>query len=184
MPDPGRSLADGAIAPWGGGHISDYFLRLIEALGDAMGFRTSTPWSRLPAAARKALLYGYDSQVHVRYKTRGGRQRSYQARFEGAIPYIQRRHADAGSDSGREQFAGYMREVPCPVCAGSRLKPVSLAVTVDGRSIADFCSLPIGELAKLLPAWSCPARCADCGAMLAAKSMPGWGSCWMWVWIT
>jgi excinuclease ABC subunit A len=150
VPDPGRPLADGAIAPWGGGHISDYFLRLIEALGDAMGFRTSTPWSRLPAAARKALLYGYDQQVHVRYKNRYGRQRSYYTSFEGAIPYVQRHHAEAESDSGRERYAGYMREVPCPVCAGSRLKPVSLAVTVDGRSIADFCSLPIGELAKLL----------------------------------
>jgi excinuclease ABC subunit A len=150
VPDPSKSLADGAIAPWSGGHISDYFIRLIEALGDAMGFAMSTSWARLPAAARKALLYGYDSQVHVRYKNRYGRQRSYYTSFEGAIPYIQRRHAEAESDSSRERFAGYMREVPCPVCGGARLKPVSLAVTVADRSIADFCSLPIGELAKLL----------------------------------
>jgi excinuclease ABC subunit A len=150
VPDPSRSLADGAIAPWSGGHISDYFSRLIEALGDAMGFTLSTPWSRLSAAARKALLHGYDSQVHVRYKNRYGRQRSYYTSFEGAVPYIQRRHSEAESDSSRERFAGYMREVPCPVCKGSRLKPVSLAVTVDGRSIADLCALPIGELAKLL----------------------------------
>ena len=150
VPDPSRSLADGAIAPWSGGHINDYFSRLIEALGDAMGFTMSTPWSRLSAAARKALLYGYDDQVHVRYKNRYGRQRSYYTSFEGAIPYIQRRHSEAESDSSRERFAGYMREVPCPVCKGSRLKPVSLAVTVAGRSIADLCALPIGELAKLL----------------------------------
>jgi excinuclease ABC subunit A len=150
VPDPSRPLADGAIAPWSGGHISDYFGRLIEALGDAMGFTLSTPWSRLSAAARKALLYGYDEQVHVRYKNRYGRQRSYYTSFEGAVPYIQRRHSEAESDSSRERFAGYMREVPCPVCKGSRLKPVSLAVTVDGRSIADLCALPIGELAKLL----------------------------------
>jgi excinuclease ABC subunit A len=150
VPDPSRPLADGAIAPWSGGHISDYFGRLIEALGDAMGFTLSTPWSRLSAAARKALLYGHDEQVHVRYKNRYGRQRSYYTSFEGAVPYIQRRHSEAESDSSRERFAGYMREVPCPVCKGSRLKPVSLAVTVDGRSIADLCALPIGELAKLL----------------------------------
>jgi excinuclease ABC subunit A len=150
VPDPSRTLADGAIAPWGGGHVSDYFTRLIAALGDAMGFTLDTPWQKLPAAARKALLSGYDQQVHVRYQNRYGRQRSYYTSFEGAIPYIQRHHDEAESDSSRERYAGYMREVPCPVCQGSRLKPVSLAVTVDGRSIADLCALPIGELAKLL----------------------------------
>jgi excinuclease ABC subunit A len=150
VPDPSRSLADGAIAPWSGGHISDYFSRLIEALGDALGFTMTTPWEKLPAAARKALLYGYDQQVHVRYKNRYGRQRSYYTNFEGAVTYIERRHAEAESDSSRERFAGYMREVPCPVCGGARLKPVSLSVTIDGKSIADLCALPIGELAKLL----------------------------------
>ena len=70
--------------------------------------------------------------------------------FEGAIPFIERRHAEAESDSSRERFAGFMREVPCPTCHGSRLKPIALAVTVDGRSIAEICALPIGEMAKLL----------------------------------
>ena len=152
VPDPSRTLADGAIAPWGGGHISDYFSRLIAALGDAMGFTLSTPWQKLPAAARKALLYGYDQQVHVQYTTKNGRERSYYARFEGAIPYIQRLHAEREDETSEDWFAGFMREVPCPVCDGSRLKPVSRAVRVDGRSIADLCALPIGELAKLLPA--------------------------------
>ena len=66
------------------------------------------------------------------------------------IPWVERRHAEAESDSSREKFAGYMREVPCPSCGGARLKPVSLAVTVDGRSIAELCALPVGELAKHL----------------------------------
>jgi excinuclease ABC subunit A len=148
--DPARTLAEGAIGPWSGGHISDYFNRLIEALGDALGFSIDTPWERLPAAARTALLRGYDKQVHVRYKNRYGRERSYYTNFEGAIPYIERRHAEAESDSSRERYAGFMREVPCPSCRGARLKPVSLAVTVDGKSIAEFCALPIGELAKRL----------------------------------
>jgi excinuclease ABC subunit A len=148
--DPNRTLADGAIGAWAGGHVSDYFVRLIEALGDALGFSIKTPWAKLPAAARHALLYGYDQQVHVRYKNRYGRERSYYTNFEGAIPYIERRHSDAESDYSRERFAEFMREVPCPTCHGARLKPVSLAVKVDERSIADFCMLPIGELAKLL----------------------------------
>ena len=149
--DPDQTLAEGAIGPWSGGHVSDYFLRLIEALGASLGFSIDTPWSRLPAAARKALLNGYDQQVHVRYKNRYGRERSYYTSFEGAIPYIERRHSEAESDSSRERFAGFMREVPCPTCHGSRLKPIALAVTVDGRSIAEICAQPIGELAKLLP---------------------------------
>ena len=150
VPDESKSLADGAIAPWSGGHISDYFVRLIEALGDALGFRMDTPWAKLPAKARNALLRGYDLQVHVRYKNRYGRQRSYYTNFEGVIPWVERRHSEAESDSTREKFAGYMREVPCPSCRGARLKPVSLAVTVDDKSIAELCALPIGELAKLL----------------------------------
>jgi excinuclease ABC subunit A len=150
VPDESRTLAEGAISPWSGGHISDYFLRLIEALGDAMGFGLDTPWKALPAAARTALLHGYGKQVHVRYRNRYGRERSYYTNFEGAIPYIERRHAEAESDASRERFAGFMREVPCPSCAGSRLKPISRAVTVDGRSIAEYCAMPIGELAKRL----------------------------------
>jgi excinuclease ABC subunit A len=150
VPDEAKSLAGGALAPWSSGHLSDYFVRLIEALGETVGFRMDTPWAKLPGAARQALLRGYDGQVHVRYRNRYGRERSYYTTFEGVIPWVERRHAEAESDSSREKFAGYMREVPCPSCGGARLKPVSLAVTVDGRSIAELCALPVGELAKLL----------------------------------
>ena len=150
VPDPSMTLAEGAIGPWSGGHVTDYFMRLVEALGSALGFSLDTRWSRLPTAAQRALLYGYDEQVHVRYKNRYGRERSYYTGFEGVVPYIERRHSEAESDSSRERFAGYMREVPCPTCHGARLKPIALAVTVDGKSIADYCALPIGELAKLL----------------------------------
>jgi excinuclease ABC subunit A len=152
VPDPGQTLAGGAIGPWSGGHVSDYFIRLIEALGSGMGFSIDTPWSRLPAAARRALLYGYDDQVHVRYKNRYGRERSYYTNFEGVVPYIERQHDDGKDEANRDWFAGFMREVPCPSCGGARLKPVSLAVTVDGRSIGELCALPIGELATTLPA--------------------------------
>jgi excinuclease ABC subunit A len=148
--DPDLSLAEGAINVWSGGHVNDYFLRLMDALGSSLGFDINTSWAKLPAAAKKALLYGYGDQVHVRYKNRYGRERSYYTNFEGAIPYISRRHAEAESDSSRERYAGFMRQVPCPACHGTRLKPLTLAVTVDGRSIAEYCALPIGELTKLL----------------------------------
>jgi excinuclease ABC subunit A len=150
VPDESASLADGALAPWSSGHLSDYFIRLIEALGETIGFRTDTPWGKLPARARQALLRGYDGQIHVRYRNRYGRERAYYTTFEGVIRWVERRHAEAESDSSREKFAGYMREVPCPSCGGARLKPVSLAVTVDGRSISELCALPVGDLAKQL----------------------------------
>ena len=169
VPDESKSLEEGAIAPWSGGHVGDYFVRLIQALGDTLGFRTDTPWSRLPAAARHALLHGYSDQVHVRYKNRHGRERSYYTTFEGVIPWVERRHAEAESDSSREKFAGYMREVPCPSCRGARLKPVSLAVTVDGRSIAELCALPVGELAKLLLALELSDRDQQIAARILAE---------------
>ena len=88
--------------------------------------------------------------MHVRYKNRYGRERSYHTAFEGAIPYVQRRHAEADTDTSRERFEGYMREVPCPGCQGARLKPISLAVTLGGRSIAEVASLAIGDCAEFL----------------------------------
>ncbi|MEU1881849.1 excinuclease ABC subunit UvrA [Streptosporangium sp. NPDC020072] len=150
VPDPEKTLEDGAISPWAGGHTSDYFVRLIEALGLATGFTLGTPWERLPKKAQKALLYGHDEQVHVRYSNRYGRQRSYYTTFEGVIPWVQRRHAESESDGMREKYEGYMREIPCPACRGARLKPVSLAVTVEGRSIADVSAMSIGDCARFL----------------------------------
>ncbi|WP_242911174.1 excinuclease ABC subunit UvrA [Actinomadura terrae] len=150
VPDGEQTLGEGAIQPWSGGHVSDYFLRLLSALGDAMGFDLNTPWDRLPAKARKAILNGHETQVHVSYKNRYGRTRSYYTAYEGVIPYIQRRHAESESDSSREKFEGYMREIPCPTCEGARLKPVVLAVTMGGMSIAEVASMPIGEAAKFL----------------------------------
>ncbi|WP_449061267.1 excinuclease ABC subunit UvrA [Planomonospora algeriensis] len=150
VPDPEKTLGEGALAPWAGGHTSDYFERLVEALGKATGFNLDTPWERLSKKAQKALLHGHDEQVHVRYSNRYGRERSYYTTFEGVIPWVQRRHAESESDGMREKYEGYMREIPCPACNGARLKPVSLAVTVDGRSIADVASLSIADCAEFL----------------------------------
>jgi excinuclease ABC subunit A len=150
VPDPEKTLDEGAVSPWSNGHVSDYFLRLLGALGEALGFDLDTPWEKLPAQARKAILNGHDTQVHVSYRNRYGRLRSYYTTYEGVIPYIQRRHSEAESDSSRERFEGYMREIPCLSCEGRRLKPVVLGVTVNDRSIADIAAMPIGECAKFL----------------------------------
>ncbi len=150
VPDPERSLQEGAIAPWSSAQTSEYFLRLLTALGDAVGFKTDQPWERLPARAQKAVLYGHDTQVHVRYKNRYGRERAYYAAYEGAIPFLERRHSETDSEYSREKYEGYMREVPCPACGGARLKPEVLAVTLGGKSIAEASGLSIGECGEFL----------------------------------
>ncbi|QKV74479.1 excinuclease ABC subunit UvrA [Amycolatopsis sp. Hca4] len=155
VPDDELSLAEGAIAPWSGGQSADYFIRLLESLSETIGFRMDTPWRRLPARAQKAVLHGVDEQVHVRYKNRYGRQRSYYANFEGVIPFLERRQEQTESEYMRERYEGYMREVPCPACQGTRLKPEILAVTLQHKtrgdmSIAEVCALSIAEASQFL----------------------------------
>jgi excinuclease ABC subunit A len=154
VPDPRATLGEGAIQPWSSAHVSDYFLKLVNALGEEIGFDLNTPWADLPAKARKSILGGHPTKVHVVTTNRYGRQRAYYADFEGVQSYVERRHREAESDTSRERFEGFMREVPCPVCDGSRLRAVSRAVTLPGadgdRNIAEVCALPINETAEFL----------------------------------
>ncbi len=155
VPDEAKSLDEGAVSPWASAHVADYFHRILKALGDELGFSTSTPWGDLPAHARKAILHGHATKVHVRYKNRYGRERSYYTAFEGAITYLERRHADTESDTSRERLEGFMRQVACPVCNGTRLKPVILAVQMNSetygpKNIAEVCALSIAEAADYL----------------------------------
>lgn len=155
VPDPTATLAENALQPWSHAHVADYFGRLLIALGEELGFDVDTPWEKLSAKAQKAVLEGHPTKVHVVTKNRYGRERSYYAEFEGVRKYVERRHREAESDTSRERFEGFMREVPCPTCAGSRLKPVSMSVTLGaresgGKNIAEVCALPINEAAAYL----------------------------------
>src|SRR5205807_8590671 len=150
VPDPERSLNEGAIQPWTSGHTFDCCLRLLEALGKTEGFNLDTPWRALSSRAQKAILYGAEDQVHVRYRNKYGRERSYYAGFEGVVQWIERRHSDTESDWSREKYEGYMRDIPCGACGGTRLKPEILAVTIAGKNIAEGCALSIGDCAELL----------------------------------
>ena len=148
--DPDLSLEDGAIGPWAGGHLQ-YYARLLEAVSEQHGIPMDKPWRELSAKHQKLLLYGTGAgKVHVKYKNRYGRTRSYHATFEGVVPWVERRHSDTDSDSQREQFEGYMRQVPCPQCGGARLRPFTLGVTVDGRNIYELCAMSIRDAAVTL----------------------------------
>ncbi|WP_415504164.1 excinuclease ABC subunit UvrA, partial [Actinomyces slackii] len=148
VPDEELTLAQGAIAPWTG--HQKYFTRQLAALGEELSFDVDTPWRALPQRAREAILRGKDYEVKVRYRNRWGRERIYSSGFEGVLDYVMRKHDETESDWSRERYQGYMREVPCPACQGTRLKPEVLAVRVGERSIAELCELPISEARDLL----------------------------------
>ncbi|WP_448751655.1 excinuclease ABC subunit UvrA [Actinomyces naeslundii] len=148
VPDEELTLAEGAVAPWSS--HQKYFTRQLEALGKELSFDVDTPWRALPARAREAILRGKDYEVKVTYRNRWGRERIYSTGFEGVLDYVMRKHDETESDWSRERYQAYMREIPCPVCDGARLKPEVLAVRVGGLSIAQLCELPISEARDFL----------------------------------
>ena len=148
VPDEELTLAEGAVAPWSS--HQKYFTRQLEALGKELSFDVDTPWRALPARAREAILRGKDYEVKVTYRNRWGRERIYSSGFEGVLDYVMRKHDETESDWSRERYQAYMREIPCPVCDGARLKPEVLAVRVGELSIAQLCELPINEARDFL----------------------------------
>ncbi len=149
IPDSDLSINGGAIAPWRSAH-TQYFTRMLEAVADAHEIDLDTPYHSFDAKQRKVILYGVDGNLKVKYKNRYGRSREYSTAYEGVIPWIKRRHEGAESDWSREQYEGYMRLVPCSACSGARLKPATLAVTINDKHIAEVCEMSIGESAKFL----------------------------------
>jgi len=158
IPDDSISINEGAIAPWSGGHTSEYFMRLLEALAEEVKFSLDNPWKKLSVKAKEAILNGFEYEVHVKYKNRYGRVRNYSSGFEGVIPFIHRKHDETESDYSREKYQSYMREIPCNVCSGARLKPEVLAVTVGDRNISEICELSIADCADFLKTISLNAR--------------------------
>ena len=158
VPNDDLSINDGAIAPWSGGQSSEYFSRLLEGLAADIKFSMDTPWKRLSVKAKEAILYGSDYEVHVKYKNRYGRVRNYSTGFEGVVSFVERRHSETDSDFSRDKYEAYMRETPCPVCKGTRLKPEVLAVTIGDKSIAAICELSIKDCALFLKKISLNAR--------------------------
>ncbi len=151
VPDPDATLASGAITPWSESR-SRYYPRLLQAVCEEYAIPRDVPWRELTPRQHDMLLYarGVKGRVQVRYQNRFGRRRVYQARFEGIVPHLMRRHDETDSDASRENIEGYMRKVPCPDCDGARLNPLALAVTVDGRNIHELCAMSIAEAAKTL----------------------------------
>jgi excinuclease ABC subunit A len=143
--DPSLSLEEGAIPMWSSNRMR-YYHRLLTGLAEVFGFSMATPWQDLPAEIKDKILYGTgDERITIKYTNRFGRKRQWQATFEGAVPFLNRRHEAAETDSAREYYQEYMAEVPCEACGGGRLNPISLAVTIAGRNIAQVSDMSLGD---------------------------------------
>jgi excinuclease ABC subunit A len=150
--DSSLTLNEGVVMPWnqGGKGMYSYFQRLLEGLGRDMGFDLDTPWSKLGDEVHEAILKGNDFQVQVQWKNRYGRTMKYSTGFEGVMPYIERKYLEADSEWTQARYSEYLREIPCPVCDGQRLKPEVLAVQVAGHSISSVSELSLTDAHDLM----------------------------------
>ncbi|HEY5224090.1 MAG TPA: excinuclease ABC subunit UvrA [Microbacteriaceae bacterium] len=145
--DSSLSIAEGVILPWTtqGKGLFQYYEKLLDGLARDLDFDLTTPWKKLEPATKNAVLRGDNFEVKVKWRNRYGREMSYTSGFEGVVPYIERQYLQAETDTQRQRWAEYLREVPCPVCGGRRLKPEVLAVLVHGKSIADVAFLSLAD---------------------------------------
>jgi excinuclease ABC subunit A len=127
VPNPARSLKDGALAPWAG-RESTYFRQTLAVLAKRYKFSLEEPWSKLKKGARDVILFG---------DREGG--------FEGVVKVLERRYRETQSEDARAEVEAFMAERPCPACGGSRLRPESLGLKIAGRSIADVVRFTIKE---------------------------------------
>ncbi len=157
VPDPERSIDAGAIAPWPESSRS-WRMKMVETLAAEMGFSLATPWRRLPAAARQVILYGSGEQ-EITFKLSGKKSSySWQGKYEGIIPSLERRHKETESQVTRSEIEKYMSVHSCPDCQGRRLRSEALAVKIGGRSIFDLSALSVEQMRAWLAGLHLDAR--------------------------
>ena len=146
FPDRKLSLRQGGLnamgfnSAEGDGVTAQYF----AALGEKYGFDLDTPIEKIPEKGLHAMLYGTGSEkVTLVYDAGGGKKGKYTTTFEGIIPTLERRYQETSSESMKAAYEEYMAEEPCPSCHGQRLKPEALAVTVNGRNLAEVSDMSI-----------------------------------------
>ncbi|WP_104082630.1 excinuclease ABC subunit UvrA [Cryobacterium sp. Y11] len=150
--DPDLSIAEGVVLPWTtqGKGLFQYYEKLLDGLARDLDFSLDTPWSQLSSEVQNAVMRGDNFEVRVKWKNRYGREMSYTSGFEGVVPYIERQYLQAESDTQRQRWSEYLREVNCQECGGTRLKPEVLAVLVHDASIADVCALSLSDAREFM----------------------------------
>ena len=153
VPDHTLSLYQGAIAPWAQMR-SDFYLSALEGLAQKLGFDMKTPWSQLPEKVQGEILRGGGGhRLPVRMGARFRRD-NVNIKWEGVIPWLRRRYDSSSSEGQREMIRAFMTDVPCESCKGRRLRPESLAVLVEGLSIADLSAMSINRCASTVAGFS------------------------------
>lgn len=142
--DPDRSVREGALLPWTRS-TQHYYPQLVRAVLEHYGCSWDLPFRELPPEVQDVLLYGSEEHFRFRYDDCFGQRRVWYGRFEGVIPYLERRYREADSEEARMEIEEFMTSRPCPECKGARLRPEALAVTVGGKNIAEVCSLTVLE---------------------------------------
>lgn len=147
IPNKKLSIAEGAIRPWfRTSSTQTWMMRILEAAAQKNGFSTTVPVNTLPAAALQVVLFGTGSEKYdVNSTTDKHKVRSFFASYEGVIPNLERRYRETESDYIRSEIERYMRIKKCPSCAGRRLKPEVLSVTVGDLSVDKVVSMTITE---------------------------------------
>ncbi|MHB8190277.1 MAG: excinuclease ABC subunit UvrA [Ferrimicrobium sp.] len=144
VPDPSRSIMQGAVVPF----VSlraDYLQHMLERVAREYEIPLTQPIKQLSDDARRIIFYGVEDRLEHEYVDRRGATRSYQFTYEGVVNFLKRRHGEVESESARSIIESYMRTVQCDVCEGTRLRPEARAVTINDRSIDALVSLPIGD---------------------------------------
>jgi excinuclease ABC subunit A len=145
VPNDKLSIAEGAFEAWAGS-TSNYYPQFLAAVCEHYGIPQDVPVSQLTEAQMNILLYGTGGEkIRFRYENELGRTREALVPFEGIVNNLERRYRETFSDGIREFIESFMSTKPCAACKGQRLKPESLAVTINGRNISYVTSLSIGE---------------------------------------
>lgn len=145
IPDPSKTLAEGAIQPWNP-ISSQYYPEMLAQACKEFGIDMNVPFEKLPEKDQDTVLNGSDGKTfHFHYENDFGNVRDVDVPFEGVIPNINRRYKETTSDFTREVMRKYMTELKCPVCHGKRLNRQALAVKIDGQDIAEVSDLSIKD---------------------------------------
>ncbi|HXG58181.1 MAG TPA: excinuclease ABC subunit UvrA [Thermoanaerobaculia bacterium] len=143
VPDPSKSIEEGAIAIWKEGS-GNWRVKQIHTLAKHYRFKLDTAWAKLPEKARNCILYGSEDKIRFEFQTNESAYH-YTSEFEGVVPMLMRRYLESDSDEVREEIERFMTPATCPECRGRRLKPEALSVTVAGRTIDRVVALQLRE---------------------------------------
>lgn len=143
IPDKSKSILDGAIVPWSG-RFSAFRKQALRAVGKKFGFDLMTPIEKIMPKHLRIILHGSNDLIDFKYSSKSGDSSwQYTNAFEGVLVNLQRSFMETDSESKREWLKQFMRDTPCTVCNGKKLKPESLAVKVNDKGIMDVCDLSI-----------------------------------------